>query len=50
MHVADQFPVLTTLTPFGLWGLIFDHNMITHIVKQSELYASRDKNDQQAQE
>jgi len=22
MHVADQFPMLTTLTPFGLWGLI----------------------------
>jgi len=26
-HVADQFPTLITLTPFGLWGLIFDHKV-----------------------
>jgi len=46
-NITDNFPMLTTLSPFALWSLIFDHKMITEIVKQSNLYANRDKNDKQ---
>jgi len=45
--ITDNFPMLTTLSPFALWRLIFDHKMITEIVKQSNLYANPDKNDKQ---
>ena len=45
--LADQFPMLTTSSPYFIWSLIFDSNMIDDIVNQTMLYASTDKNDQQ---
>ena len=45
--LADQFTMLMSLSPHSIWSIIFDNNMVDEIVKQSMLYASRDKNDQQ---
>ena len=47
LNVADEFPDICSMSPFELWQYIFGSN-ITHLaLYESNLYANRDKNDQQ---
>ena len=45
--LADQFPDLLDMSPFTLCQEIFSDAMADMIVSQSNLYANRDKNNQQ---
>ena len=47
LNVADEFPDICSMSPFELWQYMFGSN-ITHLaLYESNLYANRDKNDQQ---
>ena len=45
--MADEYPFLIALSPYQIWKLFFTDTMLQEIVKQTLLYAHREKNDKE---